>query len=640
MCGIVGLIDGGKTEYGDILRGMIGSIAYRGPDETGYYSDETIGLAHARLAILDPQNGRQPATSEDGGVVVIFNGEIFNFKMLRKQLEQKGHIIGNNSDTAILPHLYEEYGLEMFIKLNGQFAIAIWDKKKKKLILARDRFGEKPLYYCHKGKSFCFASEAKAVFKSGIVRAAFNPDALRHVFTFWTTVGDESVFQDVCQLPPGSFLEYENGRKDIKAYWRYSFISPDNPGGRQPDISDYTAQLESRLIASVQNRMIADVPVSFYISGGLDSALITSVAAKTTGERLNSFSITFDDPYFDESAYQDVLVRQLGTNHRSVRFSQKKLASVIGDVIYHTEVPLLRSGAFPMYVLAGLVRENHMKVVLSGEGSDELFGGYDLFREAKIRAFCARSPEDTNRALLYKRVNNFVKGLSAQTAGSLSFFYNNADAASPLSSHLARWKLGRFSLQFFSQPYRAEMTADDGHAVIRELLSDDFYDWTPVRRAQYLETATLFSGYLLSSQGDRVSMGQGVECRYPFLDYDIADFASKLPDSIKIRGLNEKYIVKKLACKYVPEAITKRKKFPYRAPINIREIMKDEYTSYVMSDSCMKQFGVFNETAAGRFLSAVLKKDEPNERDCMLFMGFLTTQILYDRFIAQTPGQP
>ena len=637
MCGIVGLIAGDKTEYGEILRDMIGSIAYRGPDETGYYADETIGLAHARLAILDPLNGCQPATNEDGGIVVIFNGEIYNFKTLRKQLEQKGHVIGNQSDTAILPHLYEEDGLEMFRKLNGQFAIAVWDKKKKKLILGRDRFGEKPLCYCRKGKSFCFASEAKAIFKSGIVRAAISPDALRHVFTFWTTVGDESVFRDIYQLPPGSFLVYENGETQVKAYWRYSFTSPEKSGGTQRDVAYYSGELESRLIASVKNRMIADVPVSFYISGGLDSALVTSIAARTTGKRLDSFSVTFDDEYFDESVYQDIVVRQLGTNHHSVRFSQNKLASIIGDVIYHTEVPLLRSGAFPMYVLAGLVRDHDMKVVLSGEGSDELFGGYDLFREVKIREFCARVPEASDRALLYKRVNNFVKGLSTQTSGSLSFFYNNSDASSPLGSHMARGKLGAFSLQFFSPAYRAAMTNDDGYGVINALLDEDFNSWTPVQRAQYLEAATLFSGYLLSSQGDRVSMGQGVECRYPFLDYDIADFAYALPDTMKIKGLNEKYIVKTLARKYVPEAITKRKKFPYRAPIHIREIMKDEYARYMLSPGCLKQFGVFNETAVERFLSTILKKDEPNERECMLFMGFLTTQILYDRFVAQKP---
>ncbi len=633
MCGIAGLIAGDKTEYGPTLRAMLGSIAYRGPDESGFYTDGTIGLAHARLAILDPQNGRQPAVSEDGAVVVIYNGEIYNFKALRSELERKGHVIANNSDTAVLPHLYEEDGPEMFKKLNGQFAVAVWDKTKKKLMLGRDRFGEKPLYYCRRGTDFCFASEAKAIFQSGIVKPELSPDALRHVFTFWTTVGNESVFRDIYQLPPGSFLIYENGEPTVTTYWHQTFPGPAGAAGTRRDAAGYARELDTRLVASVTDRMIADVPVSFYISGGLDSALVACIAAKTTGERLNTFSVTFDDPHFDESEYQDILTRRLGTNHRSVRFSQKKLASVIGDVIYHAETPLLRSGAFPMYVLAGLVRESGMKVVLSGEGSDELFGGYDLFREVKIREFCARAPGSPERAELFRRVNNFVRGLNSQTAGSLSLFYGT-DASTPFASHLGRWKLGRFSLQFFSRAYREAMAEDDGYRVLRERLNADFNDWTPVQRAQALEAATLFSGYLLSSQGDRVSMGRGVECRYPFLDYELADFAAALPDTMKIRGLNEKYIVKELARRYVPEAIAKRKKFPYRAPIDIRTLLRDDYVRHMLSPGCLSRFGIFNENAVGRFLDAAASKENPNERDCMLFMGFLTTQILYDRFVA------
>ena len=634
MCGVVGLVGGDRREYDAVLRDMLSSIAYRGPDESGFYFDDAAALAHARLAILDPQNGRQPAVSEDGGVVVVFNGEIFNFMALRRQLEDKGHVIANHSDTAVLPHLYEEYGPEMFTRLNGQFAIAIWDKAQKRLVLARDRFGEKPLFYAQTDKGLCFASEAKAIFKSGLVKPALAPRALQHVFTYWTTVGSESVFRDVYQVTPGSYLVFEDGRVSVRPYWRYAFKAP-VPGDARRDASFYADKLEALLIGSVKKRLVADVPVSFYISGGLDSALVTSLAAKMTGEPLQSFSVTFDDAYFDESPYQALLARELGTVHRSVRFSSEKMASVLGEVIWHTEVPLLRSGAFPMYVLAGLVRDNQMKVVLSGEGSDELFGGYDLFREAKIREFCARAPEDPNRTLLYRRVNNFVRGLDGQTSGSLSFFYNNAEASSPFASHQSRWKLGAFSRPFFSPDFRAEMAGDDGETIFRDLLPADFDSWTPVRRAQALEASTLFSGYLLSSQGDRVSMGQGVECRYPFLDYNIAEFAASLPDDMKIRGLNEKYIVKMLAHKYVPEAIYKRKKFPYRAPINIRELMRDDYVCYMLSGSCLKRFGIFSEDAAGRFLAAAAAKDVPNERDCMLFMGFLTTQILYDRFIDQ-----
>lgn len=630
VCGVAGLISGHKIEYNRILHDMVDSIKHRGPNDTGYYIDDYIGLGHARLSIIDLLNGKQPSTNEDESLVVIFNGEIFNFKTLRKDLLEKGHRLKNNSDSAILPHMYEEYGLGMFEKLNGQFAAAIWDKQRKKLILARDRFGEKPLFYFHKDKTFCFASEAKAILKSGLIQAAISPITLKQVFTFWTTLGG-SIFRDIYQVPPGSYLVFANGEIDIIAYWNYAYAKGTDI--KYKDRNDLLSELESKLISSVKNRMVSDVPISFYLSGGLDSSLIIGMAAKISNESLNTFSITFDDGYFDESEYQNIVSQYLGTKHQRAVFSQKQIPSIIKDVVYHTEVPLLRSGVFSMYELAKLVRRNDIKVVLSGEGSDELFGGYDIFREVKIREFCSRNPGSKFRPALYKRVNNFVKGLSAQSANSLSLFYNRPDTHSCFSSHLSRWKLGSYSQQFFSPEYREAMKNYDALRFPEDFLPHDYSEWTPIQRAQYLEVITLFSNYLLSSQGDRISMASGVECRYPFLDYEVAEFAADLPDNMKIRGLNEKYIVKKLARKYVPDIIIKRKKFPYRAPINIAELIKDEYVRHMTSAGSLKQFGVFNPNAVEKFVSSILLKETPNERDCMLFIGILTTQILCEQFI-------
>jgi asparagine synthase (glutamine-hydrolysing) len=631
VCGIVGLISERKTGYSRILHDMVDSIKHRGPDETGYYMDDYIGLGHARLSIIDPKNGKQPTTNKDESLVVIFNGEIFNFQTLRKNLLEKGHCLKNNSDTAILPHMYEEYGLSMFEKLNGQFAVAIWDKQKKRLILARDRFGEKPLFYFHKGKTFCFASEAKAILKSGLIHAAIAPIALKQVFTFWTPIGDRSIFEGIYQVPPGSYLVFENCETDVRTYWNYTYSKGTDI--KYMDQSDFISELETKLISSVKSRMVSDVPISFYLSGGLDSSLITGIAAKISNKSLNTFSIAFDDSAFDESEYQNYMSQYLGTNHQRVMFSKQQIPSIIKDVVYHAEVPLLRSGAFPMYALAKLVRSNDIKVVLSGEGSDELFGGYDIFREVKIREFCRKNPDSKFRATLYKRVNNYVKGLSDQSANSLSLYYNSPDSQSCFSSHLSRWKLGAYSQQFFSPEYHEAMKNYDELRYLEDSLPHDYLEWTTLQRAQYLEVITLFSNYLLSSQGDRVSMGASVECRYPFLDYEVAEFAAALPDNMKIRVLNEKYIVKKLAQKYVPDVITRRKKFPYRAPINISELMKDEYLKYITSASSLKQFGVFNPNAVEKYISLILRKESPNERDCMLFMGILTTQVLCEQFI-------
>lgn len=630
MCGVAGLITRDKINI-DILREMVNSLKHRGPDDTGLYIDNNIGLAHSRLSIMDPKNGKQPIANEDESIIVIFNGEIYNYCTLRKDMKVKGHHLINNSDTAVLPHMYEEYGLDMFEKLNGQFAIAIWDKLKKRLVLARDRMGEKPLYYYHRNEEFCFASEAKAIFKSKIVKPVISPTALKQVFTYWTTLSNRSIFQDINQLPQGYYLVYEDSHSYIKPFWKLKYTK--DSSGKYRDTRDFTEELENKLISSIKGRMIADVPISFYLSGGLDSSLITGIAAKVSNQNLNTFSITFDDNNFDESQYQDYMSSYLGTSHQKVSFSKSAIPSIIKEVIYHTEMPILRSGAFPMYVLAKLVRSSDKKVVLSGEGSDELFGGYDIFREVQIREFCNRNPESKYRAALYKKVNNFVKGLNKQPINSLSLFYNSSTKQSWFSSHQSRWKLGSYSTQFFTTEYREAMRDQDGIKSMEEILPAEFKDWTPLQRAQYLEVQTLFSNYLLSSQGDRVSMAASVECRYPFLDYDLVEFANSLPDNKKILGLNEKYIVKKLAAKYVPEMIIKRKKFPYRAPINISELIKDEYVKYITSFDKLKQYGIFNPASTERFIAAASLKPNPNERDCMLFMGILTTQILCEQYV-------
>ncbi len=630
MCGVAGLMTGHKIEY-RILQNMVDSIKYRGPDDTGYYIDDDIGLGHTRLSIMDPLNGTQPTTNEDETIVVIYNGEIYNFLSLKKDLQEKGHQLRNNSDTAILPHLYEEYGLGMFEKLNGQFAVVIWDKNKKRLILARDRFGEKPLYYFHKDLTFCFASEAKAILKSGLLHAEISPTALKQVFTYWTTLNDKSIFRDIYQVPPSSYLVLEKGKLEQKAYWNYTYSNGSDIN--VTDKNDFVNQLENKMLSSVKNRLLSDVPISFYLSGGMDSSLIAGMATKISNKNLNTFSITFDDSNFDESEYQNYMSGYLGTNHQSVMFSRQQIPSIIKDVIYHTEVPLLRSGAFPMYVLANLVKSNGIKVVLSGEGSDELFGGYDIFREVKIREFCSKNPDSKLGAALYKQINNFVPGLASQSVNSLSLYYNSADSGSCFSSHLSRWKLGAYSQQFFTPEYREAMINYDELRSLEELLPQDYLEWSSIQRAQYLEVTTLFSNYLLSSQGDRVSMAASVECRYPFLDYEVAEFAAALPDSMKILGLNEKYIVKKMAQKYVPDIITRRKKFPYRAPIDISELLQNEYIRYMTSDCSLKQFGIFNSNTVARFISSTLVKEHPSERDCMIFMGVLTTQILCEQFL-------
>lgn len=639
MCGIAGMISDKRIDR-DILQDMIHVLRHRGPDDTGCYIDGNVGLGHCRLGIMDPVNGRQPIMNEDETIVVIFNGEIFNHRQLGESLACKGHILANHSDSAILPHMFEEYGTEMFEKLNGQFAIAIWSKTDRKLVLARDRLGEKPLYYYRKNGILCFGSEAKAIFKSGMVDPVISPSALKQVFTLWTTHSCQSVFQDINQLPPACCLTFENGEAMISRYWEITFSADTNTLQEGMDFDAlterYADELEKKLRNSIKMRMMSDVPISFYLSGGLDSSLIAAMAADITGSRrrLNTFSIAFNDSNFDESVYQDKMSRYLGSEHRTVRFSRGDIPLVLKDVIHHSEMPLLRSGPFPMYVLAKLVSDNNTKVVLSGEGSDELFGGYDIFREVKIREYCSKYPESGRRASLYKSINRFVRNLDRQPANSLALFYGGVAADQWCSSHDTRWRLGNYSRQFFSMCFREEMDKTDVLGQTRELLPEDFMEWSSLQRAQYLEIILLFSNYLLSSQGDRVSMASSVECRFPFLDHEVIELACRLPDRMKIKVLDEKYIIKRIARKYLPEEILNRQKFPYRAPIDIPGLMVDEHVRELVSAERIDQYGIFDPGPVKRMLTSILAKPNPSERDNMIFMGIVTTQMLYEQFIA------
>ena len=286
-----------------------------------------------------------------------------------------------------------------------------------------------------------------------------------------------------------------------------------------------------------------------------------------------------------------------------------------------------------MYILAKLVSGANKKVVLSGEGSDELFGGYDIFREVKIREFCSKNPGSALRALLYKRINRFVQNLDTQPARALSLFYGDTCAQQWYSSHDTRWRLGNYSRQFFSPDYREQMDKTDVLMQTYELLPEDFMQWSSLQRAQYLEIILFFSNYLLSSQGDRVSMASSVECRFPFLDRDIIELACKMPDRLKIKVLNEKYIVRRIAGKFLPQEIINRQKFPYRAPIDISGILEHEYVRDLTCAGKLKQYGIFDPEPVGRMIRAVLAKPVASERESMIFMGIVTTQMLYERFV-------
>ena len=403
MCGIAGVLKStGSTAESGELRRMIAALPYRGPDANGIHIAGAAGFAHARLSIIDLKSGAQPMSTTDGRLWITFNGEIFNYLELREELVNKGYSFATRSDTEVILNAYREYGEDCVKHFNGQWAFAIWDTTEKKMFLSRDRAGVRPLFYAQTKDSFLFASEIKALMACPEVPREFDPVGMDQIFTFWATLPPRTAFRQISQLPPGHSMNVQGDCVRVKQYWSVPYVEEgDSRNGNERARAEELLHL---LEDATRIRLRSDVPVGAYLSGGIDSALTTALIRKIASDRLRSFSLTFADAEFDESPYQLEASAFLQTQHSSVSCSQADIAKVFPDVIRHTEHPLFRTAPAPMYLLSRLVRENGFKVVLTGEGADEALGGYDIFKEAKIRRFWGRNPESKWRPLLLKRL--------------------------------------------------------------------------------------------------------------------------------------------------------------------------------------------------------------------------------------------
>ncbi len=381
---------------------MIQTLHHRGPDGQGFYNDARCGLAHARLSIIDLSHGDQPMANEDRTVWTVFNGEIFNYIELRAALLKAGHTFRTQSDTEVIVHLYEEYGTRFVEHLNGQFAIALWDTKRQRFMLARDRTGIRPLFYTRTHGNLVFASEVKALFTVPGVTKRLNLSAVGDVMTYWSALSPDTVFEGIESLPPGHLLTVENGRETLSCYWDWIFPS-ETPHATRPE-ADYAEELRELLVDAVRLQLRADVTVGAYLSGGLDSSAISALVRRYHQKSLITFSIAFEDPEFDESVFQSQMAKHLGTEHTQVLCRKSDIAAIFPDVIRHTETPILRTAPAPLLLLSKAVRAQGLKVVLTGEGADEVFGGYDLYKEALIRRFWARNPSSKWRPALLDRL--------------------------------------------------------------------------------------------------------------------------------------------------------------------------------------------------------------------------------------------
>ena len=637
MCGIVGILN--LTEGAPIqelvIRQMLAMIRHRGPDQFGIYLDDQVGMGSARLSILDLQHGQQPIPNEDNTLWIMFNGEIFNDPDLRQELQSRGHRFSTHCDTETIVHAYEEYGPDCLNKFNGQFVIAIWDTRDRSLFLARDRLGVRPLFYTLAANSLVFGSEIKAILAEPRVTAEIDPVALNQIFTFWSTLTPRTIFRRIIDFPPGHFMLVREGEISLKPYWNLTF--PERESSSVRSKQDYLEEFRSLLVDATKIRLRADVPVGAYLSGGLDSSTTAAIIRNYTNNHLDTFSISFSDPQYDESEYQLKMARFLGTDHQVVYASHADIGRVFPEVIWHTETPIMRTSPAPMFLLSKLVRERNFKVVLTGEGADEVLAGYDLFKEAKVRRFWARRPDSKWRPALFKKIYPWISGLAAGNAEYLAAFFGMGltDTHAHDYSHSIRWRTTNRTKRFFSEETLQTIQSTAGESDLTPSYPDGFEGWDPLHQAEYLEISIFLSQYLLSSQSDRMAMAHGVEGRFPFLDYRVVEFCNNLPPTLKLRGLTEKYLLKELAREWLPAEICDRPKQPFRAPIH-RSFFNDaklEYVQELLSPASIGLAGVFNPAVVSQ-LTAKLERGLPlSETDDMALVGVLSTQLVVQQFV-------
>ena len=639
MCGIAGIYNyhfSNEPSMEESIKGMLSIIRHRGPDESGMYLDENLAIGSVRLSIIDIASGQQPLCDESGNYWIVYNGEIFNHEELRADIEKKGVRLKTRCDTEVVVQMYAIYGAKCLEYFNGQFAFCIWNKKEQELFFARDRVGIRPLFYWSKDNSFAFCSEIKGLFTLDNIKRTISYKSLSQIFTFWTTIAPNTPFENIYELPAGHYMTVKSSKIKIEKYWSLNFSSQENQYPRS--LEEATEEFRDLLKDAVRIRLRADVQVAAYLSGGLDSSITTSLINEINPGILNTFSIGFKDKEFDETGYQQEASQYFNTNHTPFECTSEDIAEQFLNTVWHSEYPVLRTAPTPMLLLSKKVRERNIKVVITGEGADEFLAGYNIFKESKVRRFWAKEPNSAIRPKLLSRLYPYLpmmKEANNTIALKMFFGYKLAETDNPLYSHLLRWHNTSRIKSFFSDSVHESLNGYDPQDELYSKLPGNFMDWSELARSQYLEATIFMSQYLLSSQGDRMAMGNSVEGRYPFLDYRVIEFCNRLPDSFKLNCLNEKFLLKRMSVNKIPASITKRAKQPYRAPIAgiFFNSKSPAYISDILSSTCLQSYGLFNPQKVNLLINKIRSQKNTSEVDQMAIAGIVSTQLLYKMFI-------
>jgi len=579
---------------------MCDVMAHRGPDDSGIYLDGLAGLGHRRLSIIDLSGGHQPMANEDRSVWIAYNGEVYNHADIRPSLEAKGHRYGNRSDTETLIHLYEEEGAEMVHQLRGMFAFAIWDAPRRRLLLVRDRLGIKPLYWTQAGGRLLFASEIKSILESGLIAPELNYEALPEFFAFGYNVGAATLFRGIQKLPPGHRMIWENGTVRIEQYWDIQY--PPEPA--KISEADAVARFTELFSECVKLRLMSDVPLGVFLSGGIDSSAIAAVMARLNPEPIKTFSVGFAEREYCEFDYARELARSIGSEHHEIVLEPQNFFENLPRLIWHEDEPIRWPSSIPLYFVSKLAREN-VKVVLTGEGSDELLGGYQKYWASTQNCAFANSvglaiPPFIRKKVLGRAVWHLPIPMKARKLLWHSFLCRTGEPEDLIYDNF---------YGVFDKGLQARLFAP---AVLHRLDSQD--PWRPTMeyfrgnsatslldRMLYTDTRTYLVELLMKQ--DQMSMATSIESRVPFLDHKLVEFCATLPPDLKLRGKVGKYILRKAMGNMLPQSILTRKKMGF--PVPLRLWFADQFNTMareLLTDPGARSRGIFDEKEIHRIL--------------------------------------
>jgi asparagine synthase (glutamine-hydrolysing) len=640
MCGIAGIIDlaGQRPVPEGSIQRMARALVHRGPDEEGFLVRPGLALASRRLSIVGLADGQQPVTNEDRSVSVVFNGELFDYVERREELKQRGHRLVTHCDTEIIPHLWEDHGQDMWGKLRGQFAVALWDERKRQLQLGRDRFGIAPLFWTRQGDWLLFASEMKGLLASGMVPARPDRRGIDHVFTFTAMPGPRTCFEGVQLLPPAHFLNIKpasaNGSNPVveeRAYWEMNF--PDRGTEvRGEDQEKLIDEFEKLLLQAVEERLRADVPVGAYLSGGVDSSMIVALACHLKGPAINTYTVRVHEPELDELDAASLSAQHIGAKPPIVQdFRDEDALATYPRLITAAEAPVIDTACAALLQLSGRVHNCGQKVVLTGEGADEWLVGYPWYKAAKLMGVLDLIPglgyAARSAYLRLNKVPHFSKAWRRQVEDAVGGPNAWIDAYGVLAIS---------KLRFYSESMREALANTNPWTELNFPL-ERAKRWHPLHRGVWIAARVLLAGHLLQAKGDRVAMHNSVEVRYPFLDEDVFDFLSKLHPRWRLRGFRDKHLLRLLAERWVPKSVARRHKVIFRAPLDSFQMDPEpEFVAQLMSEESLRKTGYFDVAAVSRWRNDFRKMRAgslPRLSVEMGLMAVVATQLWHHLFI-------